>query len=185
MFLLNLPDEYKVAGCLTGHREAILCLAVSLAGDLLASGGFDGLRVWDIQRMVQLAKPTQMRNPGDPITSLMWLSRRDNSETILCSGSGLGYLMLWRQRSDSTEFQEIFSRRIGTGQEIMSMNQYNIDGGTRIIMGTRNRHAQLWVLDSKLNISNLFSVELAHSVPRAMYFHGANIVTLGMYDGEM
>ncbi|KAG9315643.1 WD40-repeat-containing domain protein [Chiua virens] len=93
--------------------------------------------------------------------------------------------MLWRQRSDAASKFDVSSRRIGTGQEIMSISQYNVDGSTRLITGTRDKRAQLWALDSKLNITSIFSVELPTSIPRALYFLGSDIVVFGMYDGEI
>ncbi|KAG9308196.1 hypothetical protein JVU11DRAFT_12292 [Chiua virens] len=116
---------------------------------------------------------------------MTWLSGNNQIHETLCCGTGLGYLMLWRQRSDAASEFDVSSRRIGTGQEIMSISQYNVDGSTRLITGTRDKRAQLWALDSKLNITSIFSVELPTSIPRALYFLGSDIVVFGMYDGEM
>ena len=54
-----------------------------------------------------------------------------------------------------------------------------------VLTGTRDRCVQVWALDSRYNLSNIFSVELPATVPRAVYSHGADILVFGMYDGEM
>ena len=57
--------------------------------------------------------------------------------------------------------------------------------GMQVLTGTRDRCVQVWALDSRYNLSNIFSVELPATVPRAVYSHGADILVFGMYDGEM
>ena len=69
--------------------------------------------------MVQLPQPSQMQTSGDPITCVTWLSQKDELQQVLCSGTGLGYLILWRQHTDTiTEFDEVLFHRIGNGQKL-------------------------------------------------------------------
>jgi hypothetical protein len=115
-----------------------------------------------------------------------WLTRKDDIQETLCGGTGLGYVILWRQRADATtEFDEVWSRRICGGHEIMHLTCETFDTNTRIVTATRNKGVQLWSLDSKYHLSNIFSVELPTTVPRTLCFHGGDIVVFGMYDGEM
>ncbi|KIJ06800.1 hypothetical protein PAXINDRAFT_158620 [Paxillus involutus ATCC 200175] len=186
--LTKACSQYQLECRLTGHQDVILCLAISNSGKLLASGGFDSLRMWDLQGQIQLAKPSQMRNPRDPVTCAVWLMGKNNVQEMLCCGTGLGYLIIWKQRPNTTmEFDEILSRRIGSGQEIMHItcDTHDISGGTCFITGTRDKRVQVWSLDSRHQFSNVFSIELSTTVPRASFFHGTDIIICGMYDGEI
>ena len=113
----------------------------------------------------------------------MWMSRKDDSNKILCCGTGLGYILLWKQCSTMTmtEFEEMLVRRVGAGHEIMSMSTM----GHWLITGTRDKRVQVWSVDAKCTLCTIFSMELPTTVPRAMYFQGADILVFGMFDGEM
>ncbi|KAF9233649.1 WD40-repeat-containing domain protein [Melanogaster broomeanus] len=144
------------------------------------------LRMWDLWRQVQATKPSQMRNPHDPITCVAWLTHKNDIQEILCGGTGLRYVILWRQRADATtKFDEVWSRRICSGHEIMHVTCETFDTNTRIATATRNKGVQLWSLDSKYHLSNIFSVERPTTVPRTLCFHGGDIVVFGMYDREI
>ncbi|KAI5981092.1 WD40-repeat-containing domain protein [Pisolithus marmoratus] len=172
-------------GAFQAHQDGILCLAVSNDGSLLASGGFDGLRMWDLQNKVELRKPSQTRNARDPITCAAWLTLEDKRNNILCCGTGLGYVLFWKQNSTlaTPEFEETVARRVGTGQEIMAINWCK--GSDQLVTATYDKRVQLWTVGAKHTLTNIFSIELPTTVPRAIYFHGADILVFGMYDGEI
>ncbi|KAI6023549.1 WD40-repeat-containing domain protein, partial [Pisolithus microcarpus] len=159
---------------LRGHRDAILCLAVSSSRTLLASGGFNGLRMWDLRKK-------------DPIMAIAWLVLNDGIQETLCCGTALGYLVIWRQRLNTVvEFEEVVSRRISGGHEIMAITSDVGNGtGNRIIVATQDRRVQAWTLDSRNRFSSTFSVQLKTSIPRAVYTHGCDVIVFGMYDGDM
>ncbi|KAI6035887.1 hypothetical protein EDC04DRAFT_2604794 [Pisolithus marmoratus] len=96
-------------------------------------------------------------NDGSLLASSAWLTLEDKRNNILCCGTGLGYVLFWKQNSTlaTPEFEETVARRVGTGQEIMAINWCK---------GTLN---------------------YLTTVPRAVYFHGADILVFGMYDGEI
>ncbi|KAI6104782.1 WD40-repeat-containing domain protein [Pisolithus croceorrhizus] len=142
-------SKYTLECHLSGHNDAILCLAVLNSGKTLASGGCGGLRLWDLEKKVELRKPNQTRNPQDPITCIAWLTPKDDNKELLCGGTGLGYLFLWKKRGH--EFEETL----------------------------------VWTLDSRYNLSSVFSVELLTTVPHAIYSYGADVVVFGMYNGEI
>ncbi|KAI6039488.1 WD40-repeat-containing domain protein [Pisolithus marmoratus] len=177
--------NYVLERCLMAHQDGILCLAVSNNGSLLASGGFDGLRMWDLQNKVQLRKPSQTRNARDPVTCAQWLTLKDEGDNILCCGTGLGYLFLWKQNSTlaTPEFEETLARQVGMGQEIMAISWCKRNN--QLVTATYDKRIQLWTVGTPYTLSNIFSVELPTTVPRAVYFHGANVLVFGMYDGEI
>ncbi|KIN93144.1 hypothetical protein M404DRAFT_171732, partial [Pisolithus tinctorius Marx 270] len=185
--ILKLPTKYALGCRLWGHQDAILCLAVSNSGTLLASGGFDGLRVWDLHKEVQLPQPPQMQSPKDPITTITWLAQNDSIQETLCCRTGLGYLLIWRQRPHTVvEFEEVVARRISGGHEIMAIASDAGNGtGTCIIVTTWDKRVQTWTIDSRNRLSNVFSVELTTSIPHAVYLRGCDIIVFGMYDGDI
>lgn len=67
----------------------------------------------------------------------------------------------------------------------MNISHFYFDIRTCIIIKMYNKCVQLWALDSKLLLTNIFSVELPSTVPCTLYFEGADILVLGMYDREM
>ncbi|KIK14360.1 hypothetical protein PISMIDRAFT_117209 [Pisolithus microcarpus 441] len=177
--------KYTLERHLSSHQDGILCLAVLNNGNFLASGGFDGLRMWDLQNSLELHKPCQTRNTRDPITCAVWLTLKDERSDILCCGTGLGYLLFWKQNVTSArpEFEETLVRRIGTGQEVMAISW--CQRSYQLVTATYDKRVQVWVVGAKYTLTNTFSVELLTTIPRAVYFHGADVLVFGMYDGEI
>ncbi|KAI6119072.1 hypothetical protein EDD16DRAFT_1428108, partial [Pisolithus croceorrhizus] len=164
------PAKYTCECCLRGHRDAILCLAVSNSGALLASGGFNGLRMWDLCQKVQLAQPPQIRSPQDPITAVAWLAPNDRIQETLCCGTALGYIAIWRQCPNMVvDFEEVVFRKISGGHEVMAIASDTGNGtGNHIILATQDRCIQAWTLDLRNHFSNMFSVQLMTSIPCAI-----------------
>ncbi|KAG2739765.1 WD40 repeat-like protein [Suillus brevipes Sb2] len=194
MFLLptSHSNDYRLEGRLVGHKNAINCLAVSHNGCMLASGGSDGMRIWDLKRRAQLPIPPQtpaIRNPADPVTCACWITRHEATQETLCYGTGLGFIGIWQQQGEGLQdFDAKISRRVGTGKEIMCLTCDHTGNDTRIASGTRDRRIQVWAFDFKGPLIPIFSVELATTIPRTINFNrtaSRNILVFGMYDGEM
>jgi WD40 repeat protein len=90
-------SRYKFAGRMTGHTNAIHALAMSRKGRYLASGGSDGVKLWDMKTYDQLMCPKQGHIVRGPISCMLWISRRNEASETLCYGTGLGYLVFWCQ----------------------------------------------------------------------------------------
>ncbi|KAL4069110.1 hypothetical protein J3A83DRAFT_4189006 [Scleroderma citrinum] len=116
---------YKLKCCLVGHQDAILCLAMSRSGWLLASGG-------------------------------------------------LGYLTIWRQHPNGYyDFKEVASKKISAGTEVTAVN---------VDIRTRDQQVQVWSLDSKYQLYNIFSIKLPTTVPWALFFQeGGDVIVFRMY----
>ncbi|KAG1767309.1 WD40-repeat-containing domain protein [Suillus placidus] len=194
MLFLSTNDckEYRLEGRLLGHKNAINCLAVTRNGNMLASGGSDGMRIWDLKRRVQLPTPRQtpaIQNPADPVTCACWITRQEATHETLCYGTGLGFIAIWQQQGEGLEdFNAKVSRRIGTGKEIMCLTYDHTGDDTRIATGTRDRRVQVWAFDFKGPLIPIFSVELSTMIPRTVNFNrtpGRNLLVFGMYDGEI
>ena len=63
------------------------------------SSGMDGVRLWNIRTKMPLALPPPQNLRG-PVTCLKWISHRDEAYDLLCFGTSLGYLVLWRRQSE-------------------------------------------------------------------------------------
>ncbi|KAG6326320.1 hypothetical protein ID866_12769 [Astraeus odoratus] len=185
--LLFNTSDYELHCHLTGHQDAILCLAVSDTGLLLASGGFNGLRMWDICSQSQLEKPMQIQSIHNPITTILWVTHKGDLQETLCCGTGLSHLIVWRQRPNTViEFDEIVSRHIGNGQEIMAISSDTESVmGVHIAVGTRDKRVQVWALNAGNQLSNIFSIELSTTMLRAVHFLGGDMAVFGMYNGDM
>ncbi|KAI6109021.1 WD40-repeat-containing domain protein [Pisolithus croceorrhizus] len=144
---------------LQGHQDAILCLAVSNSGALLASGGFNGLRMWDFCQKVQLAQPPQIQSPQDPITAVAWLAPNNGIQETLCCRTALGYVAIWRQCPNVVvDFEEVVFRKISGGHEVMAIasdagcnvtvfGMYNGDIGSACIDGS----GSLFMIDNTIS----------------------------------
>ena len=111
MLLANpsASQRYKLAGQIRGHTNSVHSLAITKNGRILASGGswchvenelMTGLlqvRVWNIETLDQLRIPNQNYGRLGPTTCVVWLTRTENSDEMLCYATGLGYVVFWEQ----------------------------------------------------------------------------------------
>ncbi|KAG2135313.1 WD40-repeat-containing domain protein [Suillus clintonianus] len=178
MLFLSTNDckEYRLEGCLLGHKNAINCLAVTRNGNMLASGvpGSDGMRIWDLKRRVQLPTPRQtpaIQNPADPVTCACWITRQEATRETLCYGTGLGFIAIWQQQGEGLE---------DFNAKIMCLTYDHTGDDTHIATGTRDRRVQVWAFDFKGPLIPIFSVELSTTIPRTVNFNrtpGRNLCT--------
>lgn len=85
-------------------------------------------------------------------------------------------------------FQELFSNRLGTGQEITCIDVETSPTSMRVVVGTKDRVVLVWQIDDQNNAKNIFSVQLSTTFPSSVAFLGNNakdVIVFGMYDGEM
>ncbi|KIK18119.1 hypothetical protein PISMIDRAFT_110110 [Pisolithus microcarpus 441] len=182
-FLCFHSNKYTLECHLSGHNDAILCLAVSNNRKTLTSGGCNGLRLWDLEKRVEVRQPSQTWNLQDPITCIAWLTPKDNSKELLCGGTDLGLLFIWSKCS--YEFEETSARQIGTGQEVMAISCDTLEIGMQGCFADEDKCVQAWALNSRYNLLSIFSVELLTTVPCAVYSYGADIIVFGMYNREI
>ncbi|KAG1803960.1 uncharacterized protein BJ212DRAFT_1304479 [Suillus subaureus] len=108
MFLLptSHSNNYCLEGRLVGHTNAINCLAVSRNGYMLASGGSDRMRIWDLKRQAQLPIPPQtpaIQNPADLVTCTCWITCHEAMQETLCYGTGLSFIGIWQQQGEGLQ----------------------------------------------------------------------------------
>lgn len=81
-------------------------------------------------------------------------------------------------------FQDIFSRRIGTGFEVTCIAGQSFSG-ERIAVGTRDRVVMVWNVDSSNDVQTVFSIQLSFSMPAAIAIVGEtmDIKVFGLFNG--
>ncbi|KAL4078479.1 WD40-repeat-containing domain protein [Scleroderma yunnanense] len=170
---------YKLECHLMGHQDTILCLAMSRSGQLLASRGMDGLRIWNIEKKKPLSKLAQLQNPGDLVTLITWVTHKGDLQEGLCCSTGLGYLTIWRQHpNEYYDFKEVTSKKISVGTKVTAVNADICDR-------TRDQQVQVWSLNSKYQLYNIFSIELPTIVPWALFFQeGRGVIVFRMYNSK-
>lgn len=139
-----------------------------------------------------------------PVTCLQWLTQRDDPLETLCYGTGLGYFVVCRQVPDVREldnvlkyllrdhqllFQEIYSKRLATGQEITCLSaNVSHDALVRIAVGTRDKIVQVLVFDIQDRVKSVFCVRLDTTVPIAVGFTdktGKDVLVFGLFNGQL
>lgn len=139
-----------------------------------------------------------------PTSCVAWVTRRNENYETLCYGTGLGYMVFWRQNPRDVSapktggvfgltlfqgrFEELTAKRLGTGCEITCMVCDNTEEITRLAIATRDRMVQVWRLDLRGQVQSVFSVQLDVTVPKGVAFveNAANdIHVFGLYDGNL
>ena len=109
MSFLNLSGatRYKLAGQVKGHTDSVHSLAMARGGRFLASGGSDGIRLWDVKTHAQFPTPNQHHVQHGQVSTALWLAHTNDTSEMLCYGTGLGYIVFWgqRQKRVSTSLQ--------------------------------------------------------------------------------
>ena len=156
---------------------------------------------------VELGCPNQSHVVRGPVSSMTWVTTRKDSCETLCYGTGLGYLVFWRQNSQDVSggliihtilapdiqpqgyFEELRAKRLGTGCEITCIDcDFSVEDTVRLVIGTRDRLVQVWELDPEEKMKSIFSVQLNVTVPKAVAFadnRAKDVYVFGLYDGNM
>ncbi|KAJ7122127.1 hypothetical protein C8R44DRAFT_735845 [Mycena epipterygia] len=94
-------SRYVLRGSLAGHYGGIECLAVTEDGKVLASGGSDGVRLWNVASLSRLNRPNGAGNRGT-VSALTWIRREEDPGEVLVYGTQCGFVCVWKQRSPTS-----------------------------------------------------------------------------------
>ncbi|KAF8837027.1 hypothetical protein BDN67DRAFT_983520 [Paxillus ammoniavirescens] len=99
-----------------------------------------------------------INNQGTFLASgAMWITPKGKARETLCFGTGLGYLIFWRQSASLlAQFEEVIVKRVGTGC-------------VRIVTATRERHMMVWTFNNNVLMPTL-SIQLNVTVPKGIAF---------------
>ncbi|KAJ7117280.1 WD40-repeat-containing domain protein [Mycena crocata] len=178
---------YSLQGSLPGHQGSVTSLSMTEDGKILASGGSDGVRLWEIRTMNEITRPTGAGNRGATST-LLWIRREDEPGEILLYGTQTGLLVCWKQAKGASNFEEVHVIQLHDPAEITGLA---FDASTnRIAVCHRGSLIQVHAMDSKMKPSNIFSVKVDNYVPKAIAFgdlkgNNKEVIVFGFHDGKI
>ncbi|KAG2740495.1 WD40 repeat-like protein, partial [Suillus brevipes Sb2] len=148
---------------------SVHALAISNDGQVLACGGTEGVKLWDINSRKELACSSHRHESRGTVSCAAWTLTRPTTAETLCYGTGLGYVVFLRRSVIDKRFQEICARRLGSGFEItcLSWDSTSSEANTRIAL------------------QSVFAVRLDNTVPKSVAFaDNYDIYVFGLYDGK-
>ena len=164
-----------------------------------------GLKIWDLKGLVKVPSLVHQHAFHYPVSAAMWITQKDNTSQTLCFGTGLGYLIFWRQSTKSNvvritvtrmrnlltplqmQFKELLVKKVGTGCKITCMTCNMMTAtGVRIATSTRGHQVICWTFHNNVLVP-VFSIQLSTTIPKGIAFvYGQkDIYVWGMYDGQM
>ncbi|KAJ7067766.1 WD40-repeat-containing domain protein [Mycena belliarum] len=189
-FSQKSPTHYVPLGQLRGHSGGIVRLRATEDGKLLASGGTDGTKIWNLSTMAMVATPksSQIRKAT---TALVWIKRGDDLSETLFYGTAQGYLVCWEKAEKDqarTILREISCVRIVNPAEISDL-AFNAPSN-RLAVCHRGGVVQVYTLGSNMILQQVFSLGLKDFVPRAIVFgemtgNEKDIMVFGLYSGDI
>ncbi|KAG1747801.1 WD40-repeat-containing domain protein [Suillus paluster] len=181
------PLRYKLLARLTAYNGSIHALAISNDGHLLACGGTKGIKLWDIKSRKELTSSANHHESRGTVSCAIWATTMKTTAETLCYGTGLGYIVCLRCSLTDEKFQEICTRRLGSGFEItcLSWHSTSFEGNLRIVVGTRDKMVQVLTLNISSQLQSIFAVRLENTVPKSVAFaDNRSIYVFGLYDGN-
>ncbi|EKM60211.1 uncharacterized protein PHACADRAFT_189346 [Phanerochaete carnosa HHB-10118-sp] len=177
--------RYTLAWHLLGHTGPIHTVSISADGRWLASGGSDGLHMWDMLRNTEILAldPNFTHNP---VSCTTWTAI--NGNVFLVFRTGLGHLGICGRSTQQETFELLEHRRIGNGKEIVAVAFGPTDHyAAKFVTGTRNKLIHVWSLQHNRQLISLFTVELPRTVPIGLSFvdnASHDIRVVGIWDGK-
>ncbi|KAI0349224.1 WD40 repeat-like protein [Trametes cingulata] len=179
--------RYRVIATLTGHTTGVFSLDFSDDGRHLASGGGDGLKVWDLKTKLPLRVP-EHRNAFGPVSQVLWIPTRSKIPTV-CSGTGFGYLCLCTQSADTGSFTGVFARRLGGGAEILGLAHETLTPtDIRIAVTDRSCFVGVYSYDGRGKLLPICTTRLNHCIPISISFaetRAREVHVFGLHDGTI
>ncbi|KAJ7803553.1 hypothetical protein B0H13DRAFT_2388960 [Mycena leptocephala] len=147
----------------------------------------DGTRVWDLQTMQEIRGPSSGGIMG-ATTSIMWIKREDNVGEVLFYGMQKGYIVRWRQRSGSSDFEEHFCDQLAKPGEVtgLAFDPHS----NRLAVCHRNGVVQVHLVDSTMNLREAFVKTIPNSSPQAIAFGAMDgkekeVLVFNLYSGHI
>ncbi|KAG2053520.1 hypothetical protein BDR06DRAFT_1008660 [Suillus hirtellus] len=180
-------QHYKLLTHLTTYSGSVYALAISNDGNLLACGGTEGIKIWDIKSRKELTSSSHHHESRGTVSCAIWSTTRKTAAETLCYGTGLGYIIFLRHSLTNKKFQEICTRRLGSGFEItcLSWHSTSSEGNLWIAVGMRDKIVQVLTLNASSQLQSVFAVRLENTVPKSVVFaDNRDVYVFGLYDGN-
>ncbi|KAJ7133861.1 WD40-repeat-containing domain protein [Mycena filopes] len=179
-----MSSHYRRHGALPGHIGAVYSIVVTDDGRYLASGGYDGTRLWDLQTLSEIPRPA-FAGARRSTTAITWTNRDDEPGEMLFYGTVAGFLICWRQANQG--FMEVYCRQLSQGAEITGID---FDSqSNRLAVCNSKSVVQLYTLSSN-DLKKIFAVSVTNFVPRALRFgamrgNERELLAFGLHDGKI
>ncbi|KAJ7429424.1 WD40-repeat-containing domain protein [Mycena galericulata] len=189
-YIPNSSGQYALHTVLAGHHGSVTCLKVTEDGGFLASGGSDGVRLWDLVKMRSVNRPTGAGNRGSACV-LLWVRREDEPGEILVFGTQTGLVVSWKQTTGTLggkSFEESSIFQMSNPAEITGLA---FDAASnRLAVCHRESTIQIHEMDDKMKPHTVFSVGIKNFLPKALAFGAAKgkhreIIAFGFHDGQI
>ncbi|KAJ7838067.1 WD40-repeat-containing domain protein [Mycena olivaceomarginata] len=170
------------------HPGSVLTLAVTEDGAILASGGSQGTRLWNVADMTMLQRPSSAGIRGATVV-VIWARQADEAQDVLYAGTQNGYFFCWRQKDGV--FEETFVIQMPDPGEITAMAFDSTNNC--LCLCSRNDMVQSWTiskdpLTGKWMPINIFSRRFPRLSPQAITFaafdnsQDRDIIVLGFHN---
>ncbi|KAJ7817325.1 hypothetical protein B0H13DRAFT_1923009 [Mycena leptocephala] len=170
------------------HPGSVLTLAVTEDGKILASGGSQGTRLWNVADMSVIQRPSGAGIRGATLVAI-WACQADEAHDVLYAGTQNGYFFCWRQQDGL--FEETFVIQMPDPGEITAMAFDSTNN--RLCLCSRNDMVQSWTiskdpLTGKWMPTNIFSRRFPRLAPQAITFaafdnsQDRDIIVLGFHN---
>ncbi|KAF8205160.1 WD40-repeat-containing domain protein [Mycena galopus ATCC 62051] len=170
------------------HPGSVLTLAASEDGAILASGGSQGTRLWNVADMSVLPRPSGAGVRGATVV-VIWAFQADEAQDVLYSGTQNGYFFGWRQKDGV--FEETFVIQMADPGEITAMAFDSTNN--RLCLSSRKDIVQSWKIakdpqTGKMLPTNIFSRRFPRLSPQAITFaafdnsQDRDIIVLGLHN---
>ncbi|KAK7467563.1 hypothetical protein VKT23_004616 [Stygiomarasmius scandens] len=157
---------FTLTGSMASHRGAVHALSVTDEGRYLASGGSDGVKIWNMTSFKEVPIAATWRGAA---TALLWLRRPDRAEEILIYGTSTGFIGGWRQEVvDSTNFTEIVKGYMAKHSKVTSL-AFN-PANDNIAAANYRGVVQIYHLNDTYNLDNIFMSNLGKIIPKHVAF---------------
>lgn len=179
---------------------------------LKSTQGKEGIKIWNLKTAKEICVTQQPFYECSQVSSICWLTRRNEVTDTVCYGNALGCLVFMQYHANEVrhrefaslfyqlksfgavqdKFETIFSARLARGAEITCITADVSSGSTRIATGTRDKCVQVWTFDSsRRKLESVFSkVDKGEReiVPKTLAFDNnseRDLYIFGLYDGGL
>ncbi|KIJ68874.1 hypothetical protein HYDPIDRAFT_25126 [Hydnomerulius pinastri MD-312] len=184
----KLSQWYTKVACFTVNTGTLHALAISNDGQILATGGAEGVKLWNIQSRKEVPCSSPAHDASGAVSCTTWVKTRHSVGETLCYGTGRGYLVFLRPNPVDKHFQEICVRRLGLGFEVtcIAWDASWSEGGSQIAVGMRDNIIQVLQLNSNSQLQSVFAGRLDNTVPKSIAFADhSDLYIFGLFDGKV
>ncbi|THU96430.1 WD40 repeat-like protein [Dendrothele bispora CBS 962.96] len=176
MFQRFFGNSYKKVATLTGPRNAIQSVSLSVDGIFASASGYGGVTIWDLRTSEIFSTPHLPYEPNDPkhvYCSSAWLFFEGIDKHVFIVGNMAGELSMWSLESGKKV--QVVDNQDPSNHQVMSIDVSDLRVAPghhgRIVTSTSNRLIAVWTLSSAMEITNIFKVNLsADFLPRTVKF---------------